>query len=171
MRCKKQPLGAKIEIKNVWEVRMDLLLWDKVIRTAKLRKKTYSWIVRYCVFELARKKSLRWTEKLQQIDKEIKSKKSENQHRHMLCLYGDDEFLLRNSALILGITVSQLIRIALELFLNRVLNGKTSDKNLFWRGIKLFAQIKIFRSLKKNNIAMVFHSYIIVEKKQYWGFT
>jgi len=170
MRCKTQPLRAKTEIKNIWEVRIDLLTWDKIIRAARFRKKTYSWIVRYCVFELARKKDLRWTKRLKDSHIRIKNTVKSNQHRHMLCLYGADEIFLRNSALMLGITVTQLIRIALDVFLNRVLEGKTSKENLFKNGIKLFSKINAFRSMKKKNLAMVFHNYYTFMPENYWGF-
>ncbi len=42
---------------------------------------------------------------------------ADSHHRHMLCLYGDDERLLRFTALKLNMSVSHLIRFALEWFL------------------------------------------------------
>ncbi|MDH5721299.1 MAG: hypothetical protein OEZ13_11900 [Spirochaetia bacterium] len=171
MKCKKQPLGAKTEIKNVWEVRMDLSLWNKIVCASKVRKKTYSWIVRYCVFELAKVKKLRWTKSMLNIHENIKSSKKDAQHRHMLCLYGADEMLLRNSALILGVTVTQLVRISLLMFIDRLVKGKTSDKRLFWFGIKLFSEICVLRSMKDNMLAMVFHSHRKFSREEYWGFS
>ncbi|MDH5718687.1 MAG: hypothetical protein OEZ22_13765 [Spirochaetia bacterium] len=173
MKCRKQPLWAKAEIKSVWEVRIDSFVWNKIICAAKARKKTYSWIVRYCVFELTRVKKLRWTRNMLHIHEKLKclTVKDKKQHRHMLCLYGDDEIFLRNSALMLGITVSKLIRLSIAMLIDRVLDGKTSEKNLFRRGIKFFAKINIFRSAKDSLTAMVFHSYKKFLEEEYWGFT
>ncbi|MDH5718181.1 MAG: hypothetical protein OEZ22_11170 [Spirochaetia bacterium] len=170
MKCRKQPLWAKTEIKNVWEVRMDLSTWKNIQSTAKIHSKSYSWIVRYCVFQLSNKKNLRWTKKLSNTHKDIKLNKNNKIHRHQLCLYGDDEMLLRNSAMILSTSVSQLIRISIAMFLDRLLKEKTSKENLFWYGIKLFSKIAIFRSVKNNTIAMDFHSHKVFLPKEYWGF-
>ncbi|MDH5717455.1 MAG: hypothetical protein OEZ22_07425 [Spirochaetia bacterium] len=171
MKCRKQPLWAKAKINNVWEVRIDLLTWEKIIYTAKKRKKTYSWIVRYCVFSLLKVKNLRWTKRMQNLNQELKYNLKEKKHRHMLCLYGQDEILLRNSALILGVSVSKMIRLAIAVYIDRVLNGMTSNSNLFWQGIKIYSKIKYFRSMRENYIAMVFHNYKKFLIEEYWGFS
>ena len=171
MKCRKQPLWAKTEIKNVWEVRMDLSTWKNIQSTAKIHSKSYSWIVRYCVFQLAHRKNLRWKARMENLHNKIKKNTAKNIHRHQLCLYGDDEILLRNSAILLGITVSQLIRISIAMFLDRVLKSKVSKKNFFYRGIKVFSEIKSFRSIKNNLITMYFHSLKPFKPEDYWGFT
>ncbi|MDH5718526.1 MAG: hypothetical protein OEZ22_12945 [Spirochaetia bacterium] len=171
MKCRKQPLWVKIEIKNIWEVHIDLSVWENIKIAAKIHNKSYSWIVRYCVFQLANKKNLRWTKKMQNINKDLKLISVNEKHRHQLCLYGDDEIFLRTAALILGISISQLIRISIAMFLKRFLTKKVSKENLFWYGIKIFARINKFRSLKENYIAMDFQSYKIFLPSDYWGFT
>ena len=171
MKCNKQPLWAKTEIKNVWAVNLDVSVWEKIQIAAKIHSRSYSWIVRYCVFQLAHRKNLRWTSRMKDIHRNIKQHKSVDIHRHQLCLYGEDELLLRSSAVLLGITVSQLIRISLEMFLDRILKGKVSRKIFFFRGIKLISSIKEFRSMKNNFIAMYFHSYKPFSQEEYWGFT
>ncbi|MDH5718323.1 MAG: hypothetical protein OEZ22_11905 [Spirochaetia bacterium] len=170
MKCRKQPLWAKTEIKNVWEVHLDTFIWKKIKLAAKINRKTYSWIVRYCAFQLAKKKNLRWTTNIIKISKRLREQNNIIKHRHMLCLYGDDEFLLRNSALILRVSVSQLVRISIAMFIERLLKEKVSKDNLFWYGIKLYATIKRFRSIKNNNVAMDFHSHIKFLVEEYWGF-
>jgi len=78
--------------------------------------------------------------------------------------------LLRNSTLILGISVSQLIRISIAIYLNGLLEKKVSKEDLFWKGIKLYSRIVNFRSLKDNLIAMDFHSHKKFLITEYWGF-
>ncbi|MDH5717133.1 MAG: hypothetical protein OEZ22_05800 [Spirochaetia bacterium] len=170
MKCRKQPHWVKTEIKNIWEVHLDKSIWKKVKLAAKIHNKTYSWIVRYCVFKLANKKSLQWTNELLNINYKLKMNEIQTKHRHMLCLYGDDEILLRNSALILGISISKLIRISIILYLEKFFQNKVNKKELFWYGIKLFSKIKKFRSLKNNLIAMDFHSHKKFLIEEYWGF-
>jgi len=170
MKCKKQLHWAKIEIKNVWEVHLDSSIWEKIVLAAEIHSKTYSWIVRYCVFQLTNQKKIIWTKRIMKIHDNYKNSEFKNKHRHMLCLYGDDEVLLRNSALILGISVSQLIRISIALYLSRLLKKQVSKEDLFWYGIKLFSSISNFRSLKNNFIAMDFHSHKPFSPNEYWGF-
>ncbi|MDH5716973.1 MAG: hypothetical protein OEZ22_04990 [Spirochaetia bacterium] len=170
MKCKKQPLWAKTEIKNIWEVLLDEAIWKNVKLAAKIHNRSYSWIVRYCIFQLANKKNPRWTKNMLGIREKLRARKPKIKHRHQLCLYGVDELLIRNSAIFLGVTVSQLIRISIFMFLNRLLKKKVSQENLFWYGIKLFSNINKFRSLKNNSIAMDFHNYKIFLPSEYWGF-
>ncbi|MDH5719125.1 MAG: hypothetical protein OEZ13_00750 [Spirochaetia bacterium] len=171
MQCKKQPAWAKEEIKNVWNVHLDVHIWENITLAAQMHSKSYSWIVRYCVFQLAIMKNIRWSNKLKIIHEKIKRDAPVKTHRHQLCLYGADELLLRYTAIKLKISVSQLIRISLVMFLDRLLKRKVSKNNLFWHGIKLFLGIKDFRSVKNNILAMHFHSYKSYSINQYWGFT
>ena len=67
------------------------------------------------------------------------------QHRHMLCLYGQDADMLRFAAIRLRISVSALIRLSLRLYLKRLamkFHSKRIDYNyIFWRGIKRYSDI------------------------------
>lgn len=74
-------------------------------------------------------------------------------HRHVVCLYGDDARFLALAAMTLRMSVSELIRIALWLYLPRLALGihnrkYVSDAALFWRGIKQWLAI----SLTGNNL-------------------
>ncbi|MDH5721481.1 MAG: hypothetical protein OEZ13_12820 [Spirochaetia bacterium] len=170
MKCSKQPKWAKEEIQNIWNVHLNVHIWENVTLAAQMHSKSYSWIVRYCVFQLALKKDIRWSNRLKMIHENIKENPPEKSHRHQLCLYGNDEILLRNSAIVLGITVSQLIRISIAMFLDRLLKKKVSKEDLFWYGIKIVLKIKNFRSLKNKVLAMDFRSFEPYSLNQYWGF-
>jgi len=178
MKCNKQPHGlrraslrVKEEIKNIWDVHLDVHIWENVKYAAEIHSRSFSWIVRYCVFQLVLKKNIRWTSKMSILHENIKKNMPKKTHRHQLCLYGNDEILLRNTAMQLRISVSQLIRIALCMFLDRVLKKKVSKENLFWYGIKIIYEIKDFRSLKNKILAMDFRSFKSFSVNQYWGFT
>ncbi|MDH5721392.1 MAG: hypothetical protein OEZ13_12365 [Spirochaetia bacterium] len=80
MKCKKQPPRAKLEIKNVWEVHLDMSIWKKIKIAAQIHSKTYSWIVRYCVFQLTNKKNLFWNNEMLEFNNSI-SKGKDNKHR------------------------------------------------------------------------------------------
>ena len=170
MKCNKQAHWAKEDIKNVWHVHLDVRIWDNIKLAAQMHSRSYSWIVRYCVFQLVLKKNIRWTNKLMAIHENIKKNPPEKTHRHQLCLYGEDELILRFAAIQLKTSVSQLIRISILMFLNRLLKKKVSKENLFWYGIKIILKVKDFRSLKNDTIAMHFHSFRSYSVYQYWGF-
>lgn len=70
-------------------------------------------------------------------------------HRHILCLYGEDEKLIRLAAMELGLTMTAFVRLALELYLSTLAMEKQSqrlvtDKELTWEGIRLIEAIQIF---------------------------
>ncbi len=152
MKCLKQPAflaNKPAKISNLWEVQLSRKLWQSLRGRAKLRRSSYSTITRYCVFRLVEQQNLRtlplYTSVLNQIREEMRE--TPTKHRHMVCLYGDDEVLIRIAAMRLGTTVSALIRLALWLYLPRIAmekhSGKAiSDHTLFWRGIKRWAQIR-----------------------------
>jgi len=171
MKCNKQPQWGKEEIRNVWDVHLDVQIWDNIKYAAEIHSRSFSWIVRYCVFQLALKKSIRWSNKLKTIHENIKKNPPEKTHRHQLCLYGEDELLLRYAAIQLRISVSQLIRICIAMFLDRLVKKKVSKENLFWYGIKIIHASKDFRSIKNKILAMHFHSLKPFSVNQYWGFS
>jgi len=194
MICRKQlPYLEKrgTPISNLWEIRLSPKLWARVIFAARSKNVSYSWIVRYCVFRLAKRKCLRMFPAMENLSRKIRENqpRAEKCHRHMLCLYGADEKLLRLRALQLGITVSMMVRLALEWFLfkieksieckhsfqkGRVNAGcdiEASEKNptrfldasdFFWRGIKLCAAIKC-----KLDLFQTFPQKILTEFTQF----
>ena len=152
MKCLKQPAflaNKPAKISNVWEVHLSQKLWQSLAILAKLRRCSFSTITRYCVFRIVEQQNLRtmplYSSVLTQVCEEMRE--TPNEHRHMLCLYGEDEVALRIAAMRLGITVSALIRLALWLYLPRIAMEKHSSRSvadivLFWRGIKRWAQIR-----------------------------
>ena len=159
-------------IANLWEVRLSPELWNRVKKIAKYENVSYSWIVRYCVFRLARRKCIRMFPAMENLSRKIRKTQpqSDKCHRHMLCLYGTDEQLLQLRAMQLRISVSLLIRLGLEWFLPKFEKGIEYDirirtgqigytggaakaikkgkgtyiwsADFFWRGIKLNAKIR-----------------------------
>ena len=125
--------------------------WNRIRLIAALRRRTYSTITRYCVLRLARKCSLQWTPRLKAANATVRKNlvPARSMHRHMLCLYGEDEKLIRVAAMDLGITVTAFVRLALELYLESLAMEKRShrfvtDEALTWEGIRLIEEIQIF---------------------------
>lgn len=152
MKCKKQPAflcHRPVKISNLWEVRVSAYLWRVLETIAKKRRCSYSTITRYCVFRLIEQQNLRMTPlymaTLIEVRYDLQAPAA--LHRHIVCLYGDDEVLLRMAAMRLGTSVSNVIRLALWLYLPRVAMEIHSHKSvslqmLFWRGIKRWRQIR-----------------------------
>lgn len=146
MKCKKQPeflIGKPTPINDVWEVRLPRSLFESIQHIARRRKVSYSTITRYCVFRLASHENLRLRRLFQRAQAAIRQSQLEASaiHRHMVCLYGEDVKWLKIAAMALGVSVSELIRIALWLYLPLVAMDTHSKKHvsareLFWRGIK-----------------------------------
>lgn len=70
-------------------------------------------------------------------------------HRHMLCLYGADEKLIRLAAMELGLTMTALVRLALQLFLPFLAMekhswGRVSRGDLTWQGIRITKEVQVF---------------------------
>jgi len=148
----------------ILEIRLNQDTWAKIVRIAALKRKSYSWIVRYCVFRLINrdmtedivkntfpgaKGGKKWKKfgKMSRIAKNhlgSKSGKHESLHRHKLCLYGDDEFFIRLIAGQFHFSMSHLVRLALEWNLDeleRLSNGRPGRFHhlaFYWLGIKLY---------------------------------
>jgi hypothetical protein len=154
MQCRKQPrfLESKpIQITHLLEVRLAPIHWNKIKLTAWQRRRTYSTITRYCVLRLARKCSLRWTPKLRQGVEGVKPGMyiAKDIHRHMMCLYGDDEKIIRLAAIELGLTITAFVRLAIELYLPTLAMEKrnqrlVTDAELTWEGIRFTESVQIF---------------------------
>jgi hypothetical protein len=125
MKCQRQPAFLKTKptlINDVWEVQLSARLWRRLVHLAVTRGCTYSTISRFCLFRLAEPEQLRNTTLFRRLIPEIRqdAAASKDQHRHMVCLYGEDVVLLRLAAMRLNMTVSAFIRLALWLYLPRL---------------------------------------------------
>jgi len=142
MKCKKQPKYFKLPIVNLWEVHLDRELWNRVVLVAHWHRCSFSWITRYCVFRLVRKKNLYMRKAMEIHSKNVRLlQKNTLKHRHLMCLYGDDEKLLRMAAMELGITVSHMIRIALHWFLKKIEQSITKWEHIYYHGTKICSHL------------------------------
>ena len=154
MRCHKQPRflqGKPVQISHLLEVRLAPMQWNRIKLCACRWRRTYSTITRYCVMKLARKCSLRWTPKMRAAGESVRGglQIANDMHRHMMCLYGEDEKLIRLAAMDLGITMTAFIRLAIELYLPALAMEKRSRRtitgaDLTWEGIRFTEHVQIF---------------------------
>lgn len=169
MKCRKQLKYHKIPISNLWEVRLDGDIWQRVKRVANARGCTYSWIVRYCVFRLARKTHIVMRPAMENLSREIKRhyRYTQKLHRHMLCLYGEDEMLIRLAAMKLSVTLSHFIRLSLYWFLSKVECYKVTWSEIFYHGTKI---CRYFDYSRKNTYKFPYYETIFYVKwpKQAW---
>jgi len=119
-----------------------------------MNRTTYSWVVRYCLFRLIKRKNPRknvgnvisWSnsakfEKLNALAGKYAG--ADNLHRHKLCLYEEDEFFIRMTAAVMHCTMTHLVRLALEWNLDELERMSTTRSRFFtlafyWLGIKLY---------------------------------
>jgi hypothetical protein len=157
MKCVRQPkflLGKTVQIANLIEVHLAVEQWRTIVKLAGKRGWTFSMMTRFCVLRLATKTRIEWTARLREAHEEAKlrisiARAEGGVHRHMLCLYGDDEKIIRVAAMDLGITMSAFIRLALELYLHLLAMEKHSkwyvtDAHLVENSIRLVQQLTIF---------------------------
>jgi len=154
MKCLRQPkfLSDKsIQITHVFEVRLTPLQWNRVKMIAYQRRRTYSTITRYCVLKLARKTRICRSKRMAAATDGVREGVAiaQSLHRHMMCLYGDDDKLIRLAAMDLGMTLSGFIRLAIELYLASLAMENHSSRpitntQLTWEGIRFIEQIQIF---------------------------
>jgi len=129
-------------ITELWEVHVDHRTWQALRGRAKNRKCSYSNISRYCLFRLIEHQNLKWNRLLTEAREQLVEQKRSGQptHRHVICFYGEDLRAVRFAAMVLGITVSMLIRIALRLYLPRLAmenpSRQVSNEELFKLGVK-----------------------------------
>ncbi len=137
-----------VKITSVLEVHLAARRWVRIITLAAGRGQTLSTMTRFCVLRLARKINLRWTPVLVRAYGMTKKEmhRADGVHRHVMCLYGEDEMLIRLAAMRLRITMSAFIRLALELFLERLAMEKQSSRfitneNLKWQSIRFIEKV------------------------------
>jgi hypothetical protein len=159
MKCLRQPKFLQdkpVQIANVIEVHLDAEQWRILVKLARHRRRTFSTLTRFCVLRLANRRELFWTKRLERAQKQARLRisiaRAEGKiHRHPMCLYGDDEKLIRVAAMDLGITMSAFVRLALELYLDMLAMEKQSkpyvtDAHLTENAIRLVQTITILTS-------------------------
>ncbi len=127
-------------VDEIFEIRLLPECWQKVQSTAFKHNLTYSWIVRLCLFRLCESELSRDKE-MNLLNRKIRFKYLTNQkplHRHQLCLFGTDGLHLRMLAASLGFTISQLVRIALEMYLDEIIIDLKNGLDVVSKGTKIF---------------------------------
>lgn len=143
---------------HVLEVRVRMERWVLIKKAARAKKCTYSWIVRYCVYRLIKRRDpVQYVQKLLEqsgsptlTEDNLNNRLNDIElHRHRLCLYGNDELYIRMVASMLGFSMTHLIRIAIEKFLGYLFQiknnhlSKFSNAALYWLGIKHYKKALI----------------------------
>ncbi|MES0489215.1 MAG: hypothetical protein ABUK01_04435 [Leptospirales bacterium] len=153
-----------VHVDHFLEIRVNANAWEKVVRISEAKKTSYSWVVRYCVFRLIKRKDPfmfitncvlksgkhdKW-KKYQSLNRRVKLQSSEEHlHRHKLCLYGSDEMFIRMTAGLMHWTMSRLVRLALEWYLDELVRGLSENSSQFhrlafyWLGIKLYGGVEL----------------------------
>ena len=177
----------KIPVDNILEIRLTYLTWNKIKWVAACKNQSYSWVVRYAVFRMIKRSVqihseneilLRRSKKISRLNELVRGERVDCQkkHRHRLCLYGQDELFIRMSAAKAGCTMTHLVRLALALYLDELVNkfpflGHSKDRQgrfsgPAWRclGIKVFHGVK-FPTMRPNQQHFEFLYY---NRSDYW---
>ncbi len=162
----------RIPVDTIFEIRLCPDTWEKIQRVARLKKRSYSWVVRYAVFRLIQRKRpdsyilnvrdpLIGVAPLENIPgffklhQRVMHQRSDNspKHRHKLCLYGEDGMFIRLVAISLKCSITYLVRFALEKYLDPLINllGKRLTRVVrlfhescwYWLGIKIQSDVEL----------------------------
>lgn len=156
--------GTPLPIDSVVEVRLCGDMWEKVVGVARGEKRSYSHVVRYALFRFIRRGSVnrfaglrhdprsggvRW--RYQELHERARGRRFGAatpgcKHRHRLCLYGEDELFLRIAAARLRCTMTHLVRLALERYLDE-LCAKAAWKGTrrvfwYWLGLRHYEDVE-----------------------------
>lgn len=156
-------------VEAVLEVRICPDLWEEVCRAAEMRGRSYSWVVRYCLFRLIKRKSAKAfigfagnprrgifcmaPQRFSSYNEMAWARRGgSNKHRHRLCLYGEDELYIRAVAASLRCTMTHLVRLALLRYLGSLFRVEPLGRDgrlplspwfFYWLGIKLQYGVEI----------------------------
>lgn len=161
------------DVTGIWDLRLNPSLMAKVRLASKKTGRSMSWVVRYCVYRLARKKVVD-VEAMQRMADTLREKKQLNptpSHklcRLNVCLYGDDERLFCELKYRFRMTTTMVVRIALHRYLNSLIHGKIPDWRLFWYGIKFVASHVTHYSTVAGFPVMDFHNKTFLKPQDYW---
>lgn len=169
-------------VDSILEIRLCMDSWEKITQVAAATNKSYSWVVRYCLFrlinrhcpdkfvqygakELSPNLSNRYQEFIEMDNTVLQRRANPLKHRHRLCLYEQDEIFIRIVAAKAGITMTHLVRFALELYLDKMLRRWLSpmplSKRIFLGGFLFWLGIKIqhggdFHTMSQKNLQFHF---------------
>lgn len=147
--------------RHVLEVRLPEELWRRIKVMAERHGVTYSWVVRFCLFRLImRSQPLNYIGFRMKRDplrgaapklyyrnlRAVAQKSAGAFHRHRLCLYGEDELYIRIVAARLGVTMTHLVRLALECNLERVERACYRRPTRFFRAASYWLGVKRYRA-------------------------
>ena len=178
-------------IESILEIRLCQDTWRMVKQISMRRGKSYSWVVRYALFRLIKRKNpaqyIKYKgdphsplafENMVQFDKlneAVLQRRhgSSTKHRHRLCLYGEDEMFIRLCAARLRCTMTHLVRFALEKYIialdgvifNPLRKQSRYQKGAWhWLGIKIHDGVE-FPTISISKIHFNFQRY---HKLEYW---
>ncbi|MCS6983549.1 MAG: hypothetical protein NZM25_00280 [Leptospiraceae bacterium] len=159
---------------GIWEVLLHPRLMAKVRRAAEVNGVSMSWVVRYCVFRLARKKVVD-LEKLHALARSLREKNQEDPLpsnklcRLNVCLYGDDERLFCELKYRFRLTTTMVVRVALVRYLDLLLARRVPYWRLFWYGIKFVLQHFSCYSTAPGFPVVDFHIKRFFDYQDYWA--
>lgn len=136
-------------------------MWRRVVDLAEVSGRSYSWVVRYAVFRLIRRKSRQghlgyvgnpaFRECLGNVltphplNRGVWGRRagSAAKHRHRLCLYGEDELYIRLAAAQLGCSMTHLVRLAIEKYAMGTSLRVVNTPFFYWLGIKTVRVVEL----------------------------
>ena len=194
-RCMKNVNNYYTSLENVdsvLEIRLCSKTWAKVKRIAEARNKSYSWVVRYTLFRLIKRKNLNEyiisTQSsnvpdsndsksiLNDCNKGLRKRLQggKEKHRHRLCLYGEDELYIRLCSVRLRCTMSHLVRLGIDRYLDALIIsitrsgkeklGQFSKAAWYWLGIKAHYDVD-FHTINISKLHLNFKPF---DKSEYW---
>lgn len=165
----------EFEIKDVWQILIDVKTMQRIRQIAIKRKTTLSWVVRYCTFKYISSRPLIWNKKAQELfdatnpnrRKKLDFNFENKWHRLQLCLYGSDIRTLQITALQMDITVSDLVRMAIQNIIDELTSIPPSNTEWYWKGIKLIANYLPSPGIDHSKIMCIFWEFIPFAKEDY----
>lgn len=154
---------------------MPMEVWSRVKIAAECSNKTFSWVVRWCVFTALRddKKST-FSESVTEFHhrRNFGASKPGSHHRFQLCLYGEDQTFLKISAIELDVSLTSLILASIEQYLQQLIEEKVSDLDLRDYGIKIFAKFQLKKDFFLNYPEVIsfesfyFHNFLLIKARE-----
>ncbi len=146
---------SSFHIRSTLEIRLCPDTWRSIQHISIVRNCSYSWVVRYALFRFIKRRNccqyfalLKGNEAYHDLALKRRDNKS-SKHRHHLCLYGEDELLIRLTAAQLRCSMTHLVRLSLEMYLFAMLRACLGFHRSFfgrsfwfWLGIKVFIGVE-----------------------------